>query len=134
MEFNYVIKESVEVSDDDFEEMIKYLRVNPDADYEDAIYTVLENTYDNEAIEQIIDEVVKELKKRNVIDKEQGNIYLTFDDCKTVDNFFELMGKVVKRAGGRRSFLEIINKLLEIYNSDKNTFDRYNDEVMKIEF
>lgn len=134
MEFNYVIKESVEVSDDDFEEMIKYLRVNPDADYEDAIYTVLENTYYESDIEQVKYDVAEELKKRDLINEEKGNIYLAFDDCGIVNDFFELMDKVVKRAVGKRSSLEIINKLLEIYNSDKNTFDRYNDKVMKIEF
>lgn len=134
MNFTYVIAESVEVSDNDFEEMIKYLRVNPDSDYKDAIYTVLENTYDNSAIEKVIKKVIEELKKKDIIDKRQGNVYLTLYDCEKVNDFFKLMDKVAKRTNGERSSLEIIYKLFETYNSDKNTFDKYNDEVMKIEF
>ena len=134
MNFTYVIAESVEVSDNDFEEMIKYLRVNPDSDYKDAIYTVLENTYDNDAIEKVIKEVIEELKKKDIIDKRQGNVYLTLYDCEEVNDFFKLMDKVAKRTNGERSSLEIIYKLFETYNSDKNTFDEYRDEVMKIEF
>ena len=134
MEFNYVIAESVEVSDNDFEEMIKYLRVNPDSDYEEAIYTVLENTYYNSSIEKVIKEIIKELKKKDIIDKRQGNVYLTLSDCEEVNDFFELMDKVAKRTNGERSSLEIIYKLFETYNSDKNAFDKYSNEVMKIEF
>lgn len=133
MEFNYVIKESVEVSDADFEEMIKYLREYPDVDYEDAIIEVLSNTYYENDIEQVKYDVAEELKKRDSIDKEQGNIYLRSDDCDTVKDFFELIDHLSKKSEGKRTDSDIISKLFEIYNANKDEFDdRY--EVMKIEF
>jgi virulence-associated protein VapD len=133
MEFNYVIKESVEVSDVDFEEMIKYLREYPDADYEDAIVEVLSNTYYENDIEQVKYDVAEELKKRDLIDEEQGNIYLRSDDCDTVKDFFELIDHLLKKSKGKRTDSDIIHKLFEIYNANKDEFDnRY--EVMKIKF
>lgn len=133
MEFNYVIKEPVEVSDADFEEMIKYLRVNPDADYEDAIYTVLENTYYENDIEQVKYDVAEELKKRDLIDEEKGNIYLRDDDCNTVKDFFELIDYLLKKSKEKRTNSDIISKLFEIYNANKDEFDDCYG-VIKIEF
>lgn len=133
MEFNYVIKESVEVSDADFEEMIKYLREYPNEDYEDAINEVLSNTYCEDDIERVKYDVAEELKKRDLIDEEQGNIYLRSDDCDTVKDFFELIDDLLKKSKGKRTNSDIIHKLFEAYNANKDAFDnRY--EVMKIEF
>ena len=134
MKFNYVIENVVTVSDGDFEEMINYLREYPNDIYENAVYATLENAYEIESIDEVMDDVVEELKKRDSKDKEKGNVYLTNDELEMVNDFFKLIDTACEKSDGKRTFSEIINKFSEMYNSNKNEFDSYAYGVKKIEF
>lgn len=135
MEFNYVITSSVNVSDDNFEAMIKLLRSNCYNDYRDVIYEVLEDIYEVDAIAEVEDEIIEELKKRDSKDKEQGNIYLNYEACNFIVNFFDLINNLVKKMDGKKSRSEIIEQLFIIYKTNKDIFkDTDFDEIVKIKF
>lgn len=129
MKFNYVKACSVEVPDNDFNKMIELLREYDDGCYEDVIYQVLEYKYTTEMIEEVESLIIPELMKRDLKDKEEGNVYFNTDDFLTIQEFFDLVDILFEKSKKGKSRLEILLQLYEMR-------DKFTDAtgIMKMKF